>query len=58
MKRLLLLAFSALACGGGHGGPMFSKPAVSELTQKFFDKYLKGMNVKLELVPESELTAK
>jgi hypothetical protein len=37
---------------------MFSKPAVSELTQKFFDKYLKGMNVKLELVPESELTAK
>jgi acetyl esterase/lipase len=44
--------------GGGHGGPMFSKPAVKELTQKFFDKYLKGMNVKVELVPESELIAK
>ncbi len=44
--------------GGGHGGPMFSKPAVNALIGKFFDKYLKGMNVKIELVPESELTAK
>jgi acetyl esterase/lipase len=44
--------------GGGHGGPMFTKPAVNGLIQKFFDKYLKGMNVKVELVPESELTTK
>lgn len=42
--------------GAGHGGPMFSKPAANELIQKFFDKYLKGADVKIELVPEAELT--
>ncbi len=44
--------------GGGHGGPMFGKPAVIELTRKFFDKHLKGVDVKVELIPEAELTAK
>ena len=41
--------------GGGHGGPGFSKPAVLQLTQNFFDKYLKGADVAIKLVPEAEL---
>lgn len=41
--------------GAGHGGPAFAKPAVIKLTQNFFDKYLKGKDVKIELVPEAEL---
>lgn len=41
--------------GSGHGGPAFGKPAVSALIQNFFDKHLKGANVKVELVPEAEL---
>lgn len=41
--------------GAGHGGPAFGKPAVIKLTQNFFDKYLKGADVKIELVPEAEL---
>jgi len=44
--------------GGGHGGPMFGRPAVNELIQKFFDKNLKGEDIKIELVPEAELTVK
>lgn len=44
--------------GGGHGGPAFGKPAVNDLIRKFFDKYLKGEDIKVELVPESELTTK
>lgn len=43
--------------GGGHGGPAFGKPPVGKLVEAFFDKYLKGVDVKLELVPESELTS-
>lgn len=39
-----------------HGGPMFNKPAVTALIRAFFDKHLKGMDVKVELVPEAELT--
>jgi acetyl esterase/lipase len=42
--------------GAGHGGPMFNKTAVRDLTQKFFDKHLKGMDVPVALVPESEWT--
>ena len=42
--------------GSGHGGPMFDKPAVNGLVRAFFDKNLKGMDVKVELVPEAELT--
>ncbi|MBI5687474.1 MAG: alpha/beta hydrolase [Verrucomicrobia bacterium] len=41
--------------GGGHGGPGFNKPALSGLIQNFFDKHLKGANVKVELVPEADL---
>lgn len=41
--------------GSGHGGPAFNKPALLQLIQNFFDKHLKGANVKIALVPESEL---
>lgn len=41
--------------GSGHGGPAFGKPAVQKLTQDFFDKHLKGADVKIALVPEAEL---
>ncbi len=41
--------------GGGHGGPGFGKPAVHQLTQSFFDKFLKGAPVEIELVPEAEV---
>ena len=42
--------------GSGHGGGAFGKPAVLQLTQNFFDRHLKGADVKIELVPEAELT--
>lgn len=41
--------------GAGHGGPLFSKPAVLQLTQNFFDKHLKGADVPIELIPEAAL---
>jgi acetyl esterase/lipase len=41
--------------GSGHGGPSFGKPAVLQLMQNFFDKFLKGADVKIELIPEAEL---
>ena len=41
--------------GSGHGGPAFGKPAVTALTQNFFDRYLKGADVKIELVPEADV---
>lgn len=41
--------------GAGHGGEPFNKPAVVELIKNFFDKHLKGADLKIELVPESEL---
>src|SRR4029077_16198556 len=44
--------------GSGHGGPEFEKPAISALIQKFFDKYLKGADVEVELIPESEIAVK
>ncbi len=42
--------------GAGHGGPVFGKPAISDLIQRFFDKYLKGEEIKVELVPEEDVT--
>lgn len=42
--------------GAGHGGPAFGKPAVIQLTQNFFDKYLKAADVEIKLVPESALS--
>ena len=41
--------------GSGHGGPAFSKPAVTQLMLNFFDKYLKGADVQITLVPEAEV---
>lgn len=42
--------------GSGHGGPAFGLPAVRELIKRFFDKNLKGMDVKVELLADSEVT--
>lgn len=44
--------------GAGHGGPGFNLPAVNELTNSFFDKYLKGKDLKLEPLPEEAVTPK
>ncbi len=41
--------------GSGHGGPAFTKPAVLQLMQSFFDKYLKGADVQITLIPEADL---
>lgn len=41
--------------GAGHGGPAFGKPAVIQLMQTFFNKHLKGADVEIKLVPETEL---
>ena len=41
--------------GSGHGGPAFGKSAVIQLMQAFFDKHLKGADMEIQLVPESEL---
>ena len=41
--------------GSGHGGPAFAKPAVLQLTQSIFDKYLKGADIQIMLVPEDQL---
>ncbi len=42
--------------GSGHGGPAFSLPAVHDLMKRFFDKYLKGMDEKIEVLPDSAVT--
>lgn len=42
--------------GGGHGGLAFHQPAVHELIQHFFDKNLKGMDEKVEALPEALVT--
>jgi acetyl esterase/lipase len=39
----------------GHGGPSFYLPKVRELIATYFDKKLKGKDVKVELIPEEEL---
>jgi acetyl esterase/lipase len=43
--------------GAGHGGPQFTSPAANRLYRNFFDKHLKGADVKVEPLSESELTA-
>ncbi len=43
--------------GAGHGGPAFGLPAITKLTNAFFDKHLRGIEAKIEAVPENELTA-
>jgi len=42
--------------GAGHGGPVFNKPAVNTMIEKFFDKHIKGAAVKVDLVPEADVT--
>lgn len=41
--------------GSGHGGGGFGKPTIVNLMQNFFDKHLKGADVKVELVPEADV---
>ncbi|MBL9113604.1 MAG: alpha/beta hydrolase [Verrucomicrobiaceae bacterium] len=43
--------------GAGHGGPAFGLPAIHLLMQSFFDRYLKGTDVEIKLVPEADLKA-
>jgi acetyl esterase/lipase len=42
--------------GSGHGGRMFGIPPVRLLVQDFFDKYLMGKAVTVELLPDSVVT--
>jgi acetyl esterase/lipase len=44
--------------GAGHGGPAFALPAIAKLTNTFFDKYLKGIDAKIEALPDEQVTAK
>ena len=44
--------------GGGHGGPAFTLPAVRDLIEAFFDKTLKGADVKVEALPDEAVTVK
>ncbi len=44
--------------GAGHGGPAFGLPAVGQLTNAFFDKYLKGVDAKIEALPDEKVTVK
>jgi acetyl esterase/lipase len=42
--------------GSGHGGGGFGKPQIQELMQNFFEKYLKGAEIEIQLVPETEVS--
>jgi dipeptidyl aminopeptidase/acylaminoacyl peptidase len=42
--------------GSGHGGGGFGKPQIHALMQNFFDKYLKGADIEIKLVPETEVS--
>jgi acetyl esterase/lipase len=44
--------------GAGHGGPSFGLPAVAKLANAFFDKHLKGVDAKIEALPDEEVTFK
>jgi acetyl esterase/lipase len=44
--------------GAGHGGQAFGLPAVTKLTTSFFDKHLKGLDAKIEALPDEEVTVK
>lgn len=44
--------------GAGHGGPAFQLPALTRLTETFFDKYLKGVDAKIEALPGDQVTVK
>jgi acetyl esterase/lipase len=44
--------------GAGHGGPAFALPAITRLSETFFDKYLKGVDAKIEALPDDQVTVK
>jgi acetyl esterase/lipase len=44
--------------GAGHGGPAFTQPAITRLADAFFDKYLKGVDAKIEALPDDQVTIK
>lgn len=44
--------------GAGHGGPAFALPGIIQLATSFFDKHLQGADVKIQPLPESEVTIK
>jgi dipeptidyl aminopeptidase/acylaminoacyl peptidase len=41
--------------GAGHGGPQFTTPAANRLYKNFFDKHLKGADVKVEALSAEQL---
>ena len=41
--------------GSGHGGPAFGNPAIIGLINTFFDRTLKGVDIPIELVPETDV---
>jgi acetyl esterase/lipase len=43
--------------GGNHGGPQYQSPGIMRLYKNFFDKHLKGSDVKVDLVSASDLAA-
>lgn len=42
--------------GAGHTGPAFHLPAARELMTNFFDHHLKGLDVKVQVLPDSAVT--
>lgn len=44
--------------GAGHGGPQFGLPGLVKLTHDFFDKHLKGIDAKIEALPDSQVVLK
>jgi acetyl esterase/lipase len=44
--------------GAGHGGPAFALPAIARLTEAFFDKHLKGVDARIEALPDDQVTVK
>jgi acetyl esterase/lipase len=41
--------------GSGHGGPAFALPAVQKLISSFFDKHLRGIDAKIEALPDAQV---
>ena len=44
--------------GSGHGGPAFGLPAIGTLNNSFFDKHLKGIDAKIEAIPDEAAQVK
>jgi acetyl esterase/lipase len=43
--------------GSGHGGPAFAFPVVQKLISAFFDKHLRGIDAKIEALPDAQVKA-